>query len=119
QHAAHERVAFQRLRDRYQERAVPVQRLLFPKMLELAPAQAAVADDLRQTLSDMGFELEPFGGSTYALKAVPVGLRESDVDDVITELLDELAERGGSRALEERLDLALATIACHSAVRAG
>jgi DNA mismatch repair protein MutL len=119
QHAAHERVAFQRLRDRYQERAVPVQRLLFPKTLELAPAQGAVADDLRQTLSDMGFEIEPFGGSTYALKSVPAGLRESDVDDVVAELLDELAERGGSRALEERLDLALATIACHSAVRAG
>ena len=119
QHAAHERVAFQRLRDRYQERAVPVQRLLFPKTLELAPAQAAVAEDLRQTLSDMGFELEPFGGSTYALKSVPAGLRESEIDAVVTELLDDLAERGGSRALEARLDLALATIACHSAVRAG
>jgi DNA mismatch repair protein MutL len=119
QHAAHERVAFQRLRDRYEQRAVPVQRLLFPKTLELAPAQAAIAEDLRPTLSDMGFELEPFGGQTYALKSVPAGLREGDVDDVLTELLDELAERGGSRALEERLDLALATIACHSAVRAG
>jgi DNA mismatch repair protein MutL len=119
QHAAHERVAFQRLRDRYQERAVPVQRLLFPKTLELAPVQAAMAEELRQTLSDMGFEIEPFGGSTYALKTVPAGLRESDVEGVVTELLDELAERGGSRALEERLDLALATIACHSAVRAG
>ena len=119
QHAAHERVAFQRLRDRYQQRAVPVQRLLFPKTLDLAPAQAAIAEELRQTLSDMGFELEPFGGHTYALKAVPAGLREGDVDGVLAELLDELAERGGSRALEERLDLALATIACHSAVRAG
>lgn len=119
QHAAHERVAFQRLRDRYEQRAVPVQRLLFPKTLELAPAQAAIAEELRQTLSDMGFELEPFGGHTYALRAVPAGLREGDVDGVLTELLDELAERGGSRALEERLDLVLATIACHSAVRAG
>jgi DNA mismatch repair protein MutL len=119
QHAAHERVAFQRLRERYQQRAVPVQRLLFPKTLDLAPAQAAIAEELRQTLSDMGFELEPFGGHTYALKAVPAGLHEGDVDGVLAELLDELAERGGSRALEERLDLALATIACHSAVRAG
>lgn len=119
QHAAHERVAFQRLRERYQQRAVPVQALLFPKTLELAPAQAAVVEDAGATLSDMGFDLEPFGGSTYALKAVPAGLRESDVEQVLGELLDELAERGGSRALEERLDLALATIACHSVVRAG
>lgn len=119
QHAAHERVAFQRLRERYQQRAVPVQALLFPKTLELAPAQAAVVEDAGATLSDMGFEIEPFGGTTYALKAVPAGLRESDIEQVLSELLDDLAERGGSRALEERLELALATIACHSVVRAG
>ncbi|ACY15719.1 DNA mismatch repair endonuclease MutL [Haliangium ochraceum] len=119
QHAAHERVAFQRLRDRWAQHAVPVQRLLLPKTFDLSPEQAAVAEDARATLHDMGFELEHFGGTTYALKALPAGLRESDVETVLHELLDDLAERGGSRALEERLDLALATIACHSVVRAG
>ncbi|WP_428264253.1 DNA mismatch repair endonuclease MutL [Haliangium sp.] len=119
QHAAHERVEFQRLRERYQRHDIPVQRMLFPKTLELTPAQAAVVADGDHPLASMGFELEPFGGASYAVKAVPAGLRQGDIEAVLTELLDELAERGGSRALEERLDLALATIACHSVVRAG
>ena len=98
---------------------MPVQRLLFPKTLELAPGPGAVVDECREILTSMGFEIEPFGGTTFALKAVPAGLREAETETVLLELLDELVDRGGSRALEERLDLALATIACHSVVRAG
>ena len=119
QHAAHERVAFQHLRERYQQRAVPVQRMLFPKTVEITPGQGAMIDECSESLASMGFEVEPFGGATYAIKAVPAGLREADAEPVLLELLDELAESGGSRALEERLDLVLATIACHSVVRAG
>ncbi|HUH00919.1 MAG TPA: DNA mismatch repair endonuclease MutL [Kofleriaceae bacterium] len=120
QHAAHERVAFQRLRDSHAQRAVPVQRLLFPRTLELDARLAAIATESAEELAQVGFELEPFGGDTFALKAVPAGLRPGDDGErVLSELLDELADRGGSRALDERLDLVLATIACHSVVRAG
>jgi DNA mismatch repair protein MutL len=123
QHAAHERVAFQRLRDRYQERAVPVQRLLFPQSLELGTAQVAVAVEAAADLSAVGFEVEvdPIRGPTaLSVKAVPAGLRSGEAPtEVLAELLDELAEAGGSRAIEERSDLVLATIACHSVVRAG
>jgi DNA mismatch repair protein MutL len=119
QHAAHERVAFQRLRERHALRAIPVQRLLFPQKLELAAAEAAVADDARAELVAVGFEIEPFGGGTVVVKAVPAGLRAGAADEVLRELLAELAERGGSRAVEERIDHVLATIACHSVVRAG
>ncbi|MCG8424242.1 MAG: DNA mismatch repair endonuclease MutL [Proteobacteria bacterium] len=119
QHAAHERVAFQRLRERYQKREIPVQRMLLARNVELAPEQAAVAVEHAGDLGRMGFELEPFGGTTFALKTMPAGLDQGDAPDVLIELLSELAEQGGSRALEERLDLALATIACHSVVRAG
>ncbi len=119
QHAAHERVAFQRLRERYQERDIPVQRLLFPRTLDLDPSRAAVAQESADQLAAVGFELEPFGGDTFALKATPAGLRGADPEPVLVELLDELAESGGSRAVDERLDLVLATIACHSVVRAG
>ncbi|MEM9489126.1 MAG: DNA mismatch repair endonuclease MutL, partial [Myxococcota bacterium] len=119
QHAAHERVAFQRLRERYQERDIPVQRLLFAQNIELTADQAGVALDHQDALNKLGFELEPFGGATFALKTAPAGLQPSSAAGVLSELLSDLAERGGSRALEERLDLALATIACHSVVRAG
>lgn len=119
QHAAHERVAFQRLRERYKERDIPVQRMLFPLQVELTPSQAAVTEDSRDDLSVLGFELAPEDAERYAVQAIPAGLRPGDAKPVLLELLDDLAEHGGSRALEERLDLALATIACHSVVRAG
>jgi DNA mismatch repair protein MutL len=120
QHAAHERVEFQRLRERYHQRQIPVQQLLFPQVVELSSAQAAVAADDAGALAAVGFELAPSdaGGGAFAVKAVPAGLR-GDATAVLGELLDELGERGGSRAVEDRLDLMLATIACHSVVRAG
>lgn len=119
QHAAHERVAFQRLRDRYRERSMPVQRLLFPARVELSAAEAAVVDESAGDLAALGFELEPFGGATYAIKAAPAGLRGEAPEQVLRDLLGDLAERGGSRAVTDRVDRLLATIACHSVVRAG
>jgi DNA mismatch repair protein MutL len=118
QHAAHERVAFQRLKDRAEHGEVAVQRLLFPSVIELPPAEAALCAEHGAVLAKVGFEVEPFGGAAIAVKAVPAGLRE-DATSVLRELLGELAERGGSRALTERLDHVLATVACHSVVRAG
>jgi DNA mismatch repair protein MutL len=118
QHAAHERVAFQRLRDRADTDAVATQRLLFPTTLELPPGEAAVVADGGPLLGAVGFDVEPFGASAVAIKAVPAGLRH-DPTQVLRELLGDLADRGGSRAVDERLDRVLATIACHSVVRAG
>jgi DNA mismatch repair protein MutL len=122
QHAAHERVAFQRLRERAdaadQTGGVPVQRLLFPTTVELPPAEAALVADHGPLLASVGFEVEPFGASAIAVKAIPSGLRHEPTA-VLRELLGDLADRGGSRALDERLDHVLATIACHSVVRAG
>jgi DNA mismatch repair protein MutL len=118
QHAAHERVAFQRLRERADTDAVATQRLLFPTTLELPPGEAAVVADGGALLGAVGFDVEPFGASSVAIKAVPAGLRH-DPNQVLRELLGDLADRGGSRAVDERMDRVLATIACHSVVRAG
>jgi len=118
QHAAHERVAFQRLRERSEGEGVPVQRLLFPTTIELPPAEAALAADSGAVLAAVGFDVEPFGHNPLPVNGVPAGLRHEPTA-VLRELLDDLAERGGSRALDERLDHVLATIACHSVVRAG
>ncbi len=118
QHAAHERVAFQRLRERADTNAVATQRLLFPTTVELPAGEAAVVADGGELLGAVGFDVEPFGASAVAIKAVPAGLRH-DPSQVLRELLGELADRGGSRAVDERLDRVLATIACHSVVRAG
>jgi len=119
QHAAHERVAFQRLRERYAEKAMPVQTLLFPVRVELSEAEAAVVTECAEELASVGFAVEPFGGTTFALKSVPAGLQGEQPERVLRDLLADLAELGGSRAVEERIDHVFATIACHSVVRAG
>lgn len=119
QHAAHERIAFQRLRDAYRERALRSQRLLFPRTLELDAAQAAAAEVNQDALQAIGFELLPFGERTWALRTSPVDVREEEVEATLRELLAELADADASRAVDERIDAMFATIACHSVVRAG
>jgi DNA mismatch repair protein MutL len=119
QHAAHERIAFQRLRDAYREQALRSQRLLFPRTVELDVVQAAAAEVNREALLAIGFELEPFGERTWALRTSPVDVREEEVEATLRELLSELGDTDASRAVDERVDLMFATIACHSVVRAG
>ena len=125
QHAAHERVVFQRLREKHGERAIPRQQLLFPVTVELDRTLAALAEESIAELGSVGFEIEPFGEATggqvaFALKSAPAELRAGeDPALLLRRLLAELCEHGGSRAVEDRLDAVLATLACHSAVRAG
>jgi DNA mismatch repair protein MutL len=119
QHAAHERIAFQRLRDAYAGGHARTQRLLFPQNIELSETQAAAAAEHAAALAPLGFELEHFGGARWALRAAPADLPEAEVQGTLLELLDDLADTDASRALAERVEHIFATIACHSVVRAG
>ena len=119
QHAAHERVELQRLRERAQAADPSVQRLLFPTTIEASPARLAAAATAGPLLAAVGFEVEPFGKASLAIKAVPAGLRQVDPAHVLAELLGELAERDVPRDAASHHDDLLATIACHSVVRAG
>ncbi|MDB4966242.1 MAG: mismatch repair protein MutL [Myxococcales bacterium] len=119
QHAAHERVAFQRLRDAHGEQAVRSQRLLLPTTVELDAQLAAAAGEHAQLLGALGFELERFGEATVAVRAMPDVLAQSDPAEVLTEVLGELVARDATELVAEKLDHVLATMACHSVVRAG
>jgi len=123
QHAAHERVELDKLLQRYRQGTMPVQKLLFPQTMALDAKQATAAEAHGEQLSALGFELDDFGdgGGTlsYALKAVPAGLRNADPEAVLRALLDELVRTGQGRAVDEILENLLATVACHSVVRAG
>jgi DNA mismatch repair protein MutL len=119
QHAAHERVAFQRLRDAHGERRVRSQRLLLPATIELEPSLAAAAADHAALLATLGFELERFGDRTVAVRALPDLMASADPADVLTEVLGELAARDATELVADALDHVLATMACHSVVRAG
>jgi DNA mismatch repair protein MutL len=120
QHAAHERVEFQRLLERRQNRQeVATQRLLFPTTIDVSPSHVALAEEIAPLWAQLGYEIEPFGKSAIAVKSVPAGMRGADPSQVLRDLLDDWLEAGASRAVESRLENMLATIACHCAVRAG
>ena len=126
QHAAHERVAFERLRAAHSQRQMGTQRLLFPCTVELVPMLAAVAEMELGTLATLGFEIEHFGGASFAIKAVPEALGEdARVEEVLVDILERMAVRGGEQHTgstgggADALEHVLATMACHSVVRAG
>jgi len=120
QHAAHERVELERLRYRAGEREASVQRLLFPTTLEASPAELELVAraGFAESLARVGFEVEPFGKTTVAVKAVPAGMRHGDPTQLLRKLLGEWAD-DGAPSDEERVERVLAEIACHSVVRAG
>ena len=128
QHSAHERAEFHKLREAHRRRGadgaggattVAVQRLLFATSMDATATQLAVAQSAATVLADVGFEVEPFSGGKLAVKTVPAGLRHSDPQVVLRQLLDDLAEVGTAAAVDAYVDRAFSTIACHSALRAG
>ena len=117
QHAAHERVAFEKLRAQFQSGKVSSQGLLFPETMEFSFGAAATIREHRQELERIGFVLEPFGGATWLLKEVPCLLAEGDCAGILRDILEELGGVGRSRVLNDVAERALITIACHSVVR--
>jgi DNA mismatch repair protein MutL len=117
QHAASERVAYQRLKQQCLDSAVESQRLLFPETVELSYSETAVAARFRDDLLKIGFELEPFGGNTVMVSAVPRLAVGKDVISLVRDILGELNQIGASAAFQDRLDELLSRVACHSVVR--
>ena len=119
QHAAHERIAFQRMRSQRQRARVASQPLLMPIPMELEEGRAEAAREHEAKLSALGFELAPFGGQTWLVKATPAALVGADVERLIRDLLDELASFEQTTPYEDQVDALLSCAACHSVVRAG
>ncbi len=117
QHAASERVAYQRLKQQCLSGGVESQRLLFPETVELSFSEVAAVGRFRPELAGIGFELEPFGGNTLLVSAVPRLAAEKDAIRLVRDILADLAGIGASAAFNDLLDELLARIACHSVVR--
>ncbi|MGA9209621.1 MAG: DNA mismatch repair endonuclease MutL [Terriglobales bacterium] len=117
QHVAHERVLFERvLRQRAAER-VETQQLLMPLIVELTPGQQAVFSEISDELRRNGFEAEPFGWRTIAVKASPAGVDASDVERMLHELLDQVDRESQAINLEQVRARIAASIACHAAIK--
>ncbi|MDD5127570.1 MAG: DNA mismatch repair endonuclease MutL [Dehalococcoidales bacterium] len=112
QHAAHERIIFDQLREQRSRQQVEVQGLLEPATFEVSPRQLEALRARLGELVEFGFTLEAFGERTYLVRAVPAVLQEHDWPTMLRELLDGGSANSGEEAI-------IATIACHAAVRAG
>ena len=117
QHAASERVAYQRLQQQFMNSGIESQRLLFPETLELTFAEVAVTKRFQADLLKMGFELEPFGGNTVIVAAMPRIAAGDTGQRLVRDIIGELTMLGTNKAFQEAQDSLLARIACHSVVR--
>ncbi|MCY1128314.1 DNA mismatch repair endonuclease MutL [Frigidibacter sp. RF13] len=119
QHAAHERLVYERLKAQRAERAVAAQALLIPEIVELSAGDAALILDHAEALDSLGLSVEPFGGSAVAVRATPAILGPLSAADLLRDILDELADEGESRTLGARIDAILSRMACHGSIRSG
>jgi len=118
QHTAHERINFERLSHIGKDLSAS-QKLLFPIMLELPPTLFNFLQDKMSDFEELGFEVEPFGGSSVLIKAVPFGFKKLDNKETIIEILEEAAEGEPYRNLSAFFEQLRASIACKTSVRAG
>ncbi len=116
QHAAHERIRYEELKTQKAHQEVAAQELLDALPIELTPEQAGMLEAHLDVFTSYGFEIIPFGGSTFLVKRVPVNLIGQDILAAIAELLDAALQGGATFSWEEQ---ALITLSCHTAVRAG
>ena len=117
QHVAHERVLFeQRLRQR-QDNKLEGQRLLIPIVADLQPEQRVTYQQIAEEMSANGFEVEPFGQGSVAVKAAPADIQADDVEKLVREILDGVAREARALSLGELRRSIAATVACHAAIK--
>jgi DNA mismatch repair protein MutL len=119
QHAAHERLVYERLKAARAAGSIPRQLLLIPAVIELDEAAAARLEAAAPDLEALGLALEGFGPGAVLVREVPAALARADVSALVRDLADHLAEWAGTAPVEARADHVLKTFACHHSVRAG
>ncbi len=118
QHASHERLLFQKLRAAWRERRLLVQPLLVPQVITLPPGPARALEGAADELRALGLEVEPFGHDAFAVKGAPASLAGAELPGLLRDLAQQLEQMERGSALDEAMHDLLATMACHSAVRA-
>ncbi|MGX5843797.1 DNA mismatch repair endonuclease MutL [Mesorhizobium sp. ArgA1] len=119
QHAAHERLVYEALKNALHSRAVPSQMLLLPEIVDLPEEDAERLALHFETLARFGLGIERFGPGAVAVRETPSMLGETNVQQLVRDLADEIADNETVETLKERLDKIAATMACHGSVRSG
>ncbi len=117
QHAAHERILFEKFKKEYENRSMISEKLLLPILIELSVEESYILESAGEALKGIGFEIEPVGEKLFAIRSIPSLIDEKDPKEIVRGILDELSllERQGKG--EETIHTLLVTLACHSAVR--
>jgi len=119
QHAAHERIVYEKLKRQREQNGIARQILLSPLVVDLEPRAAAALAERAAELEALGLVVEPFGPGAALLREAPALLDGADMAALVRDLAEDLAAEDGAQTLERKLDHRLATIACHHSVRAG
>jgi DNA mismatch repair protein MutL len=116
QHAAHERILYDRISAQWSQKEVEVQGLLQPATIELSPREEETLKTSKEFLAEFGFDIEPFGNRSYLIRTMPALMARANIIEIVSVLLDSLASRESPNPWEEKIAQSLA---CHGAVRAG
>lgn len=119
QHAAHERLVYEKLKAQMAANGVASQALLIPEVVELGSNDAQTLLDLADDLSRLGLVIEPFGGGAIAVRETPAILGRVDAKAMISDILDELEDVGDSLSVQARIEAVLSRVACHGSIRSG
>ncbi len=118
QHAAHERILFEQLKNRFKDARKTSQKLLIPETIDLGYREAKILERLMPNLNELGLEIAPFGGDTFVVKAVPMLLKNKEIKPLVIEMVEKTVQIGFSSGMETVLDQCLEIMACHGAIRA-
>ncbi|SEM71551.1 DNA mismatch repair protein MutL [Roseovarius tolerans] len=119
QHAAHERLVYERLKHQMAENGITAQALLIPEIVDLSETDCALLADHAEDLGTLGLVVEPFGAGSIAVRETPAILGEVNAQALLRDILDELHDQGASDTLKSRIDAILSRVACHGSVRSG
>lgn len=119
QHAAHERLVYERLKAQMAEKGIARQPLLIPEIVTLSPSDASLILGAADDLAQAGLMIEPFGGSAVAVTETPAILGNVNGQGLLRDILDELSDQGASHLTRAKIDAVLSRMACHGSVRSG
>lgn len=117
-HAAHERITYERLKSTFSEKNVRSQPLLVPISVNVSDTEVKLAEKHQQLFESLGFKVEPLGEEAVIIRQVPSVLRESDVEQLLRDVLADIAMYGDTRRILEEINNILSTMACHGSIRA-
>jgi DNA mismatch repair protein MutL len=119
QHAAHERLVYEKLKTQMAQNGVSAQALLIPDVVEMSEGDSARLLEIADDLTRMGLTIEPFGNGAVVVRETPAILGEVNADALLRDILDELDDQGEARAVQDRIEAILSRVACHGSIRSG